>query len=64
MTPLAEMLYARRVMSRLTMREAAREMGTSSATYCRIEQGHICDAETLIKIISWMMKEFHAKPTR
>lgn len=43
-----------RWVNRLGQREVAKEIGTSTATLCRMERGESCDAETLIKILSWL----------
>lgn len=56
MTRLGDVLSAWRLMNRLTLRETAKVIGIKSAsTLCRLEQGKPCDAETLGKIIAWLM---------
>lgn len=42
--------------NRMGVREAAKIMGVSSATLCRLEQGRNCDADTLAKIALWLIE--------
>lgn len=45
-----------RLMNRLTVREVCKVIGIKSAsTLCRLENGKACDAETLARILSWLM---------
>lgn len=43
-----------RWVNRIGVRELAKDIGTSSATLCRVERGENCDGETLTKILSWL----------
>jgi len=43
-----------RLMSELGMREAAKQIGISSPTLCRIEMGHSPDSKTLMAILNWL----------
>ena len=53
---IGEVLRDWRLMNRLTVREVAKLLGIKSAsTLCRLENGKACDAETLGKIIAWLM---------
>ena len=51
---LAQMLYLWRTVNRLSLRDMAKEMGTSSATLMRIEHGHVCDLQTWRTLENWM----------
>lgn len=51
-----------RVMSDLTIRDLAREIGVSSAVLSRIERGENCDSRTLMRILNWLTEE-PAAPT-
>lgn len=42
---------------RLTLRDAAKEMGISAATLMRIERGEPMDGSTLAKIQLWLFAE-------
>ncbi len=55
-TNIGAMLRTFMAMERWTMRPLAKEIGISSASLCRICQGHAMDADTLLKVITWMMK--------
>lgn len=57
MTNLGEMLRLYSMMRRLTVRQLAPEIGVSIATLSRIERGHAMDADTLMKVIHWALKE-------
>lgn len=51
---LGRLIADYRFANRLGIREIAKEIGTSPATLCRIEAGEACDAETLVKIMTWV----------
>lgn len=51
------MLDAYRWKHKLTMRQLAKQIGTSPATLMRIEHGMECDIATLMKIMNWMTSE-------
>ena len=38
------------------MRKLAPEIGISSATLCRVCKGLAMDADTLLKVINWMVR--------
>jgi hypothetical protein len=42
-------------MEERTIRDVAKEMGTSAATLLRLEQGKPCDSGTLATILLWMI---------
>jgi DNA-binding XRE family transcriptional regulator len=44
-----------RVTAGKDMREQGAEIGVSSATICRIEQGKTCDMRSFAKIIAWLV---------
>lgn len=46
-----------RVMSELTMRDVAKEVGIGAATLMRLEKGHSPDGATLAKILAWLLSE-------
>ena len=53
---IGEVLRDWRLMNRLTVREVAKLIGIKSAsTLCRLENGKACDAETLGRIIAWLV---------
>ena len=56
MTNLGRILRLYRVVQNLPVRQVAPEMGISIATLSRIERGHAMDADTLVKVIRWLMR--------
>lgn len=54
---LFKLLANWRWAEKITMREAAKEIGISAPTLCRVEKGEKMDGKTLSKILSWMMSE-------
>lgn len=52
---LGDVLRKWRVMTELDLRTAAGQMGIGAATLMRIEHGQSCDAETLLKVLNWLM---------
>ena len=42
---------------RITVREAAKVLGTSAATLSRFERGEDCDSVTLSRILRWLLAE-------
>jgi DNA-binding XRE family transcriptional regulator len=44
-------------MEERTIRDVAKEIGTSSATLLRIEQGKPCDSGTMASILLWLIGE-------
>lgn len=54
---LGDVLKKWRVMSQLEQRGAARMIGISASTLCRIENGETTpDAITLMAVFNWLMK--------
>jgi transcriptional regulator with XRE-family HTH domain len=60
-TRLGEMLRLYRTVRGLTLRETAPHVGISHATLMRIETGQGFDADTLLKLWTWLMR---AEPSR
>jgi plasmid maintenance system antidote protein VapI len=54
-TPLGNMLRCFMAMERWSMRTLAPEIGISAATLHRICEGYAMDADTLMKLLNWMM---------
>lgn len=54
-TNLGTMLRLYRTVRGRGLRDMATEVGIGHATLMRIEQGRAFDAETLLKIWSWLM---------
>jgi|GEM_PF-4124081 predicted transcriptional regulator len=52
---LGAVLRKWRTMEERTIREVANEIGTSSATLLRIEQGKPCDSGTMATILLWLI---------
>jgi transcriptional regulator with XRE-family HTH domain len=50
-----------RVVSELTLREVAGEIGIGYATLLRIEQGEDVDGRTLIRVAAWLTEKIQAK---
>ena len=42
-------------MEERSLRDVAKEVGTSAATLLRIEQGMGCDADTLATVLLWLI---------
>ena len=36
------------------VRDTAAEIGISAATLSRVERGHECDVDTLLKLLAWL----------
>jgi transcriptional regulator with XRE-family HTH domain len=53
-TRLGRMLRLYRAHAELTLRDLAPMIGISPATLMRVEAGFDMDAETLLKLITWM----------
>ncbi len=54
-THLGKMLRLYRMVRNLTLRDMAPQVGISHATLMRIETGQAIDAETLLKLWTWML---------
>lgn len=55
-TNLSEVLRCFMAMERWSMRKLAPEIGISAATLHRLCSGHAMDADTLVKVLNWMMR--------
>ncbi len=55
-THLGEMLRLYRTVRGLSLREIAPQIGIGHATLMRIETGRAFDAETLLKLWTWMLE--------
>lgn len=53
---LRRLLKAYRIHYELNMRTMAKELGVSTATISRIENGKNIDADTLLKLINWLFE--------
>lgn len=54
---LGTVLAQYRWATKQTTRELAAEIGLSAATLNRIESGHKCSGEDLVKILVWLLVE-------
>jgi transcriptional regulator with XRE-family HTH domain len=54
-TRLGEMLRLYRTVRHLTLRRMAPDIGIGYATLARIEMGEAFDAETLLKLWTWLL---------
>lgn len=56
MTNLSRVLRRWRINEGRDMRDVAREVGISAATWCRLEQGErSLDARTFVRLLVWLM---------
>lgn len=55
-TRLGEMFRLYRTVRGSNLRDVAADIGISHATLMRIEHGQAFDAETLLKLWTWLMK--------
>lgn len=53
---LCDVLRDWRWAQKINVRLVAKEIGISAATLSRIERGENCDAETLSKILVWLLR--------
>lgn len=63
-TRLAQMLYLWRTVNRLSLREAADQIGITNPTLMRIEHGHACDIETWMKLQTWLFQRIGPAPRK
>ena len=54
---LGEVIRKFRVMSELSQRDLANQIGVNVSTLCRIENGEGMDGKTLAKVLGWLMEE-------
>lgn len=61
-TNLGDVLRKWRVMSDLDQRGAARRLGISASSLCRLEKGDVRpDAETFLKLLAWLIAPMEGK---
>jgi transcriptional regulator with XRE-family HTH domain len=53
---IGELIRLWRVENRYGIREAAKLIGVSSATLSRVERGEGMDAQTLAKLLNWILE--------
>jgi transcriptional regulator with XRE-family HTH domain len=53
---IGELIRLWRAENRYGIREAAKLIGVSSATLSRVERGEGMDAQTLAKLLNWIME--------
>lgn len=51
---LGDVIRRWRLMAERDLRSVSTEMGISAATLMRVEQGHVPDGRTLVKILAWL----------
>lgn len=56
MTNLGRVLQRWRVNEGVTLRQAAKSVGISAATWMRLEHGHKPEGDTLVKLLVWLMR--------
>lgn len=49
-----------RLMTELTLRGLASEIGIAASSLMRLDQGHMPDSATLGKVLTWLMKRIDA----
>ena len=54
-TRLGHRLRLARTVANVGLREQAKEIGIGHATLMRIEHGEAFDADTLLKLIAWLL---------
>jgi len=54
---LSELIYDWRILERLTLRQAAEQIGIPFQTLHRIESGKPMEGRTLAVILNWLMSE-------
>ncbi len=59
MTRLGSVLRLHRTVHDRSLRDVAKEIGTSPATLLRIEQGKAFDVDTLLKLWAWLLQKEH-----
>ena len=53
---LGEVLRCYRLLREKDLRTLGKEIGLSAPTLMRIEAGRACDADTLLKILNWLLR--------
>lgn len=53
---ISECLKLYRGSRNITIRECAKEIGISSATLSRVENGKDCDMKSFSKLLNWLMR--------
>lgn len=54
-TRLGRMMKCYRMVDDLSLRDLAKQIGTSAATVLRIEQGYEVDQRTFLRVVNWMV---------
>jgi DNA-binding XRE family transcriptional regulator len=54
---VAELIINWRFIRKLNQRDAAKEMGISASSLCRIEKGIVPDGTTLVTLMNWLFGE-------
>lgn len=54
---IGELLRLYRSVKNISIRDMANEIGTSSATLSRIENGKTCDMFTFLLLINWLFEK-------
>jgi uncharacterized protein YerC len=55
-TNMANVLRLYRAVNQRPIRSLAPDMGLSVATLSRIERGHAMDADTMVRVLNWLMR--------
>lgn len=58
---VAELIINWRFIKKLNQRDAAKEMGISASSLCRIEKGIVPDGTTLVTLMNWLFGESDEK---
>lgn len=53
---LGQVLRCYRLLRELDLRTLGKDIGVSAPTLMRIEAGRACDADTLLKILNWLLR--------
>lgn len=53
-TMIGDVIRDWRTMNRMGQRDAAKAIGVSTATMCRIEQGKSVDQVNMMKLLNWL----------
>ena len=63
MKHLGSLLSSWRWQSRMTVRDAAAQIGLTASTYSRLERGHSVDGDTLATVLAWLLKRDVDEPS-
>lgn len=56
-TNLGLCLRRYRIMGERSMRDIGKELGIGASTWMRLEHGYMPDADTMVKLLVWFLKE-------